>query len=65
MCRTNLLFRKVAGLIGEIAAASVEQARGIGQVNTGVTEMNKVTQQNAAHAEESAAASEELTGQAG
>jgi hypothetical protein len=54
----------VAQLIGEIANASQEQAQGIGQVNTAVTEMDKVTQSNAANAEESASASEELNGQA-
>ncbi|MCP3952943.1 MAG: hypothetical protein GY697_12110 [Desulfobacterales bacterium] len=42
---------KVGELVGEIAAASNEQAQGIGQVNTAVTEMDKVTQQNAATAE--------------
>ena len=55
---------KVGQLIDEIAAASDEQAQGIGQVNKAVTEMDKVTQQTAASAEESASASEELTAQA-
>lgn len=55
---------KVNTLIGEIAAASNEQAQGIGQVNTAVAQMDKVTQQNAANAEESAAASEEMSSQA-
>jgi len=55
---------KVAELIAEIASASSEQARGIDQVNLALTEMDKVTQQNAANAEESAAASEELRHQA-
>ena len=55
---------KVGGLVGEIAAASGEQSQGIGQVNCAVTEMDKVVQQNAANAEESAAASEELNAQA-
>ena len=54
---------KVGELVGEIAAASNEQAQGIAQVNTAVTEMDKVTQQNAANAEESASASEELNAQ--
>ncbi len=68
--RTNGAFTRVADssikvgeLIGEIAAASNEQAQGIGQVNTAVTEMDKVTQQNAASAEESASASEEMNAQ--
>ena len=55
---------KVAVLVSEIAAASKEQAQGIDQVNTGVAEMDKVVQQNAANAEESASASEELSSQA-
>ncbi len=55
---------KVNALISEIAAASSEQAQGIGQVNTAVTQMDKVTQSNAAAAEESASASEELSSQA-
>ena len=55
---------KVAELIGEIAAASKEQAQGIDQVNQAIAQMDKVTQQNAANAEESASASEELTAQA-
>jgi methyl-accepting chemotaxis protein len=48
----------------KIAAASKEQAHGIEQVNMAVAEMDKVTQQNAANAEESAGASEELNAQA-
>ncbi len=55
---------KVNSLIGEIAAASQEQSQGIGQVNTAVTQMDKITQSNAAAAEESASASEELAAQA-
>jgi ABC-type transporter Mla subunit MlaD len=55
---------KVGELVGEIAAASNEQAQGIGQVNTAVAEMDKVVQQNAANAEESASASEEMSAQA-
>jgi methyl-accepting chemotaxis protein len=55
---------KVAGLLGEITAASREQAQGIEEVNKAVVEMDKVTQQNASNAEESASASEELSAQA-
>ncbi len=55
---------KVAELVGEIAAASREQAEGIDQVNVAVADMDKVTQQNAANAEESASSSEELNAQA-
>jgi len=56
---------KVGELVAEIAAASDEQARGIEQVNTAVTEMDKVTQQNAANAEQSASSSQEMLSQAG
>ncbi|MBE0537757.1 MAG: methyl-accepting chemotaxis protein [Phycisphaerae bacterium] len=55
---------KTTDLVGEIAAASQEQAQGIDQVNQAVGQMDKVTQANAANAEESASASEELTAQA-
>ncbi len=55
---------KTSELVGEIAAASAEQSQGIDQVNTAVNQMDKVTQQNAANAEESASASEELNAQA-
>lgn len=55
---------KVTILVGEIAAASQEQAQGIDQVNTAVAQMDRVTQGNAANAEESASASEELSAQA-
>ena len=55
---------KTSDLVSEIAAASQEQAQGIDQVNTAVAQMDKVTQQNAANAEESASASEELSAQA-
>jgi len=51
-------------LIRPIAAASNEQAQGIEQVNKAVTEMDKVVQSNAANAEESASASEEMNAQA-
>jgi methyl-accepting chemotaxis protein len=54
---------KVGSLVEEIAAASTEQAQGIDQLNIAVAEMDKVTQQNAANAEESAAASEEMNAQ--
>ncbi len=56
--------RKVGDLVNEIAAASTEQAKGVEQINQAIVEMDKVTQQNAANAEESAAASEEMNAQA-
>jgi methyl-accepting chemotaxis protein len=56
--------RQVDQLIGEIDEASKEQSQGITQVLTAVSQMDKVTQSNAANAEESAAAAEELNAQA-
>ncbi len=55
---------KLAELIDEINAASNEQSQGIEQVNNAVHDMDKVTQRNAANAEESASASEEMNAQA-
>jgi len=55
---------KIGQLIDEIATASQEQSHGISQVNTAVAQMDKVTQQTAANAEESASAAEELNAQA-
>ncbi len=57
--------RRADELVGEIANASKEQSQGIGQVNTAVSQMDKVTQSNAANAEENASAAEELNAQAG
>jgi methyl-accepting chemotaxis protein len=54
---------KVDVLVAEIAAASLEQNQGIGQVNSAVSQMDQVTQTNAASAEETAAAAEELNAQ--
>jgi methyl-accepting chemotaxis protein len=69
--KTNEAFGKVAEsaskvgqLVSEISAASQEQAQGIDQVNTAVTGMDKITQQNAANAEESASAAEQMSAQA-
>lgn len=56
--------RQVDELVAEIASASNEQTQGIGQVTTAVSQMDKVTQTNAAGAEEAASASEELNAQA-
>ncbi|KAF0123319.1 MAG: methyl-accepting chemotaxis protein [bacterium] len=55
---------KIGELVSEIAAASQEQAHGIGQINNAVTEMDKIIQQTAANAEESASSAGELIGQA-
>ncbi|MDX2479394.1 MAG: methyl-accepting chemotaxis protein [Desulfuromusa sp.] len=55
---------KVSDLAEEIAAASNEQATGIGQINEGLGQIDQAIQQNTATAEESAAAAEELSSQA-
>jgi methyl-accepting chemotaxis protein-1 (serine sensor receptor) len=55
--------QRVTDLMGEIAAASEEQSRGIEQVNRAVTQMDEVTQQNAALVEEAAAAASSLQDQ--
>jgi methyl-accepting chemotaxis protein len=56
--------RQVDELAAEVAGASLEQTQGITQINTAVSQMDKVTQSNAATAEETAAAAEELNAQA-
>ena len=56
--------KHVADIIGEIAAASIEQASGIQLVNEAITSMDESTQQNAALVEEAAAAAESLVEQA-
>jgi len=53
--------KKVVDIIGEIAAASTEQSRGIQEVNSAITSMDALTQQNAALAEEVTAASINLS----
>lgn len=65
--KTNTSFSQVAQsaqtvghLVGEISSASREQAEGIAQINIAITQMDKITQQNAATAAESASASEKM-----
>ncbi len=55
---------RVTDIMGEIASASDEQSRGIDQVGQAVTEMDRVTQQNASLVEQSAAAAASLEEQA-
>ena len=57
-------IRTLDTLVNEIAVASKEQSEGIAQVNIAVGQVDKVTQSNAAIAEESAAAVQELNGEA-
>src|SRR5690606_8660507 len=54
----------VTAIMSEIVAASNEQSEGIGQVNAAVTDMDGVTQQNAALVQEAAAAAGSLQDQA-
>lgn len=55
---------KVAGMIAEISNASAEQTSGIEQINQAVSQMDEMTQQNAALVEEASAASEAMSEQA-
>jgi methyl-accepting chemotaxis protein len=56
--------RQVDEIAAQVAGASGEETQGITQINTAVSQMDKVVQNNAANAEESAAAAEELSAQA-
>jgi methyl-accepting chemotaxis protein len=63
----ELIVERVAAadvLVAEIASAAREQSQGIQQVGVAMTQMDKVTQGNAASAEQSSSAAEELTNQA-
>ena len=52
--------QRVTDIIGEISAAAAEQSSGISQINSAVTQLDQMTQQNAALVEESAAAADSL-----
>ena len=56
--------QRVTAMIGEITHAATEQSSGLGQVNLAVSELDRMTQQNAALVEQSAAAAESLKEQA-
>src|SRR5690606_32866872 len=56
--------KRVADIMAEITAASMEQSSGIEQVNQAITQMDQVTQQNAALVEQAAAAAESMKDQA-
>jgi methyl-accepting chemotaxis protein len=57
--------KRVTDIMGEIMSASQEQTTGIEQINQAITQMDQVTQQNAALVEEAAAAAASLQDQAG
>jgi len=63
MTEVTQAVARVTDIMGEIAAASTEQSRGIEQVNQAITQMDEVTQQNAALVEEATAASKSLEDQ--
>ncbi|MGN8111508.1 methyl-accepting chemotaxis protein [Paraburkholderia sp. 22098] len=56
--------KQVTDIMGEIASASSEQTKGIEQVNVAVTQMDEVTQQNAALVEQATAAAQAMSDQA-
>nr|WP_284507395.1 methyl-accepting chemotaxis protein [Caballeronia sp. ATUFL_M2_KS44] len=56
--------KRVTDIVSEIAAASAEQSKGIGEVNLAVTQMDAVTQQNAALVEQVSAAAFSMKSQA-
>ncbi len=55
------MVASISSLVTEINAASTEQATGLAEINSAVTQLDQVTQQNAAMVEESTAASHEMT----
>nr|WP_275298021.1 methyl-accepting chemotaxis protein [Halomonas campisalis] len=57
--------QRVSDIMDEIASASQEQSNGIGQVNQAVTQMDQVTQQNAALVQQAASAAVQLEAEAG
>ncbi|WGS50159.1 methyl-accepting chemotaxis protein [Paraburkholderia sp. D15] len=63
MSEVTQAVARVTDIMAEIAAASTEQSRGIEQINLAITQMDNVTQQNAALVEEAAAASKSMEDQ--
>ena len=55
---------KISQLLAGISTSSLEQSKGIGEINRAASQMDKVTQQNTSNAEEMSAASGEMAGQA-
>ncbi len=62
--KINERMDKVTALVSEVATASVEQSKGIGQIAAAVSEMEKVTQNNSAGASDTAEAAKTLAAQA-
>ena len=63
LTEVNAAIQGVSDIVGEIAAASREQATGLEQVNTAVSQMDEATQRNAALVEETAASAQALAHQ--
>jgi len=57
-------IKKTADLVQEVAAASQEQSGGVSQINKAMTQVDQVTQRNAAAGEELASTAEEMSAQA-
>jgi methyl-accepting chemotaxis protein len=57
-------IRKTADLVQEISAASSEQATGVGQINSAITQVSQTLQHNASASEELSSTAEEMSGQA-
>ena len=64
MTETVTSIKRVTDIMGEITSASQEQSIGIDEINRAISQMDQVTQQNAALVEEAAAASDSLQDQA-
>jgi methyl-accepting chemotaxis protein len=64
MVEVVLSVEKVSALIAEIAQASQEQSAGIGQVNTAISQMERVVERNASMVEQATQATESMNGQA-
>jgi chromosome segregation ATPase len=62
--KNGTIAKTVTQLVAEVAEATQQQSQGIDQINAAVGQIDKVTQSNAANAEEGASAAEELNAQA-
>lgn len=57
--------QEVNDLLNEVSNSSIEQSNGLNQINTAVSQIDRITQENAANAEETASATQQLSSQAG
>ncbi|MDP1825990.1 MAG: methyl-accepting chemotaxis protein [Archangium sp.] len=64
LCEIEGSARAMTALVSDVAGASDQQSTGVQQIANSVTQMDRITQSNAANAEQSAAASQELAAQA-